>query len=174
MSKDLQGVIFSEVAKALKERFPHKSLSLVYPDSLVFEDLQFLTDNGKLRWAPNFKASPAWDFDNGHPIRVVAYYRGEPIGYALGGYNEICSAVEIHWMEKRVDAHEDLDYQMLGIALDAYSAYAVHLRSQGQQVSKLALVGPVEGVRRYYQESNFTFVDSYYKGQCAMILTYGD
>jgi len=171
MSKELQSIIFAEVAKNLKDRFPHKSLSLVHPDQLVFEDLQFLTENKKLIWAPSLKVLPGWDFDSGHPIRVVIYYRAEPIGYAFGGYNEALSSVEIHWMEKRNDAHEDLKHQMLGIALDTYSAYAKFLRSQGLPVTQIALVGPVEGVRRYYQESNFTYVGSYNGSQCAMILT---
>lgn len=171
MFEAFQTAIFDSVAEQLRDRFPHKSLSIVVPSALIYEDLELLRKTGRIKWDPFLKTQPFFELDNVHPIRLVVYYRGNPVGYAFGGYRKSHSAVEICWMEKRNDAHEDLDHQMLGIALDAYSAYAIFLRAQEHKVDKIALVNPIEGVRRYYQDSNFKYVDSYNGAVSAMILT---
>ncbi len=171
MFASFQKAVFKKVAEQLKLRFPHRSLELVYPDDLILQDLDFLKTNNKLLWNAGIKSRIFTDLNESHPIKLVVYYRGEPIGYAFGGFNQELQSVEVGWMEKRNDAHEDLDHQMLGIVLDAYSAYALFLNAQGHQVNTIAMVSPVEGAKRYYLESNFAFDGNYKNGASAMILT---
>ena len=170
MYEQFQDAIFKKVAEHLKERFPHRSLGLVHPNELIIQDLEFLKQHNKMKWDAGVKSRTLIDMVEKHPIKLVIYYRGEPVGYAFGGYNEELKSVEVHWMEKRNDAHEDLDHQMLGIVLDTYATYALFLDSQGMVSDKIAMVSPVEGAKAYYIESGFTFDSDYNRGASAMIL----
>lgn len=165
-----QTAVFKHVADRLKERFPHKSLELVYADELILKDMEFLKTNNKLRWDPGLKSRVFIDMMEEHPIKLVVYYRGEPIGFAFGCYYKPKQAVHICWMEKRNDAHEDLDHQMLGIVLDCFAAYAQFLQRQGEPIGTIALVSPVEGALRYYTDSGFEYVADYDRGGSAMVL----
>lgn len=172
MFQAFQTAVFTSVAEHLKGRFPHRSLELVYADELILKDMEFLKSNNKLRWDPGIKSRVFIDMIEEHPIKLVVYYRGEPIGFAFGCYSKQKQAVHICWMEKRNDAHEDLDHQMLGIVLDCFTAYALLLKRQGETIDIIALVSPVEGVKRYYTDSGFEYVDDYDHGGSAMILRY--
>lgn len=171
MFASFQSAVFKKVGEHLKQRFPHRSLELVYPDDLIIDDLDFLKTHNKLMWNAGIKSRLFTDLNEEHPIKLVVYYRGSPVGYAFGGFNKDKKAVEIGWMEKRNDAHEDLDHQMLGIVLDSYAAYALFLNAQGHDINQIVLVSPVEGAKRYYLESNFTYVADYNHGASAMILS---
>jgi len=170
MVQAFQTAIFKSVAEQLKERFPHKSLGLVFADELVLKDMEFLKTHNKLRWDPGLKSRTFIDMMEKHPIKLVVYYRGEPIGFAFGCYSQEKQAVHICWMEKRNDAHEDLDHQMLGIVLDCFSAYAQFLQRKGETIGTIALISPVEGAIRYYTDSGFEYVADYDHGASAMIL----
>ena len=170
MFQAFQTAVFKNVAEYFKGRFPHKSLGLVYADELVLKDMEFLKANNKLRWDPGLKSRVFMDMMEEHPIKLVVYYRGEPIGFAFGCYCKPKNAVHICWMEKRNDAHEDLDHQMLGIVLDCFSAYARFLNLQGESIDSIALVSPVDGAIRYYTESGFEYIADYERGGCAMVL----
>ncbi|MFS7881917.1 hypothetical protein ACEPPC_07895 [Cronobacter malonaticus] len=170
MFQAFQTAVFKSVAEHLKGRFPHKSLELVYADELILKDMEFLKNNNKLRWDPGLKSRVFMDMMEEHPIKLVVYYRGEPIGFAFGCYCKQKNAVHICWMEKRNDAHEDLDHQMLGIVLDCFSAYALFLKKQDMAIDTIALVSPVEGAMRYYTDSGFQYISDYYQGASAMVL----
>lgn len=170
MLQAFQTAVFKQVAEQLKGRFPHRSLELVYADELVLKDMEFLKTSNKLRWDPGLKSRVFMDMMEEHPIKLVVYYRGEPIGFAFGCFNKHMQAVHICWMEKRNDAHEDLDHQMLGIVLDSFSAYALFLQKRGETISTIALVSPVEGAIRYYTDSGFEYISDYEHGGSAMIL----
>lgn len=170
MFKAFQTAVFKKVAEQLKDRFPHRSLELVYADELVLKDMEFLKTYNKLRWDPGLKSRVFIDMMEEHPIKLVVYYRGEPIGFAFGCFCKDMKAVHICWMEKRNDAHEDLDHQMLGIVLDCFAAYAQFLKRQGETITTIALVSPVEGAKRYYTDSGFEFVSDYDRGGSAMVL----
>lgn len=170
MFKAFQTAVFKKVADQLKERFPHRSLELEYADELILNDMEFLKTHNKLRWDPSLKSRVFMDLLEEHPIKLVVYYRGEPIGYAFGCYCQELSAVHICWMEKRNDAHADLDHQMLGIVLDCYATYAQFLQRQGYIATTIALVSPVEGAKRYYLDSGFIYVEDYHRGASAMVL----
>lgn len=171
MFQAFQTAVFKNVAEQLKGRFPHKSLELVYADELILKDMEFLKNNNKLRWDPGLKSRFFIDMMEEHPIKLVVYYRGEPIGFAFGCYCKPKQAVHICWMEKRNDAHEDLDHQMLGIVLDCFAAYAQFLlKVQVETINTIALVSPVEGALRYYTDSGFEYVSDYDRGASAMIL----
>ncbi|VEJ54613.1 hypothetical protein [Pragia fontium] len=168
----IQSIAFAHAAKQLKGRYPHQTLQLVVPkafdDPIIIDDLMFLKNKGVLRYDPGLKVFP-FELDYDHPVRLVMYYRGSPIGFAFGNVNYELNSIEILWMEKRNDAHEDLDYQFLSIVIDAYLAYAKVIGTMGIEVGQLALVGPIDGVIGYYQQSGFTFVSNYYKQCSAMV-----
>lgn len=165
-----QTAIFGKVADKLKERFPHKSLRLAYADALIIEDLDFLKKHNKLIWEPSLKARVLIDMVEEHPVKLVIYYRGSPVGYAFGCYCSDTQSLKVCWMEKRNDAHEDLDHQMLGIVLDAYAAYGQFLQRRGTTVSLIAFMSPIEGSKRYYSDSGFEYIDDFHSGSPAMVL----
>ena len=170
MYEQFQDAVFKKVAEHLKLRFPHRSLELVHPNDLIIEDLIFLKQHNKMMWDAGLKSRVMIDMQEKHPIKLVVYYRGEPVGYAFGCYNDELSSAEVHWMEKRNDAHEDLDHQMLGIVLDAFSTYALFLDAQGIKCDTIAMVSPVEGAKAHYLEGGFTFVANYNRGASAMVI----
>ena len=170
MYEQFQDAVFKKVSEQLKLRFPHRSLELVHPNDLIIEDLKFLKQHNKMMWDAGLKSRFMIDLQEKHPIKLVIYYRGEPVGYAFGCYNEELSAAEVHWMEKRNDAHEDLDHQMLGIVLDTFSTYALFLDAQGLKCDTIAMVSPVEGAKAHYLEGGFTFDANYKRGASAMII----
>ncbi|MBV0841535.1 hypothetical protein [Serratia liquefaciens] len=169
MSKDVQSEIFKAYASAVSYQYPDDSLQMVYAETPVLQDLDFLRDNKKIRWDPSLKSLPFFDTDNEHPIRLVIYYRKDPVGYAFGGYRKSHKAVEVTWMEKRIDAHPDLDHQMLKLVVGAYATYATYLNNNGSEVDKLALVGPIEGVKQFYLDSGFVYNATYNGALAAMI-----
>lgn len=168
----IQSIAFAHAAKQLKTRYPHQTLQLVVPktfdDPIITDDLMFLKNKGVLRYDPGLKVFPC-ELDYDHPIRLVMYYRGSPIGFAFGNVNYTLNSIEILWMEKRNDAHEDLDYQFLSIVIEAYLSYAAVIGTMGIEVGQIALVGPIDGVIGYYQQSGFTHVSNYQK-QCAAMV----
>lgn len=169
MSRDVQSEIFKAFADVVTYQYPDTSLCMVYADEPVLQDLEFLRENKKIKWDPSLKAMPFFDLDNEHPIRLVIYYRKEPIGYAFGGYRSSHKAVEVSWMEKRKDAHPDLDHQMLKLVMGAYATYATHLSRNGNEVDKLALVGPIDGVKQYYLDTGFVYNATYNGAIPAMV-----
>lgn len=171
MFKAFQTAVFKHVAEQIRSRFPHRSLELVYADKLILQDMETLRDSRKLRWDPSLKSDVFLDMIEQHPVKLVIYYRGQPIGYAFGCYCEKTTSMHICWMEKRNDAHNDFDHQMLGVVLESYASYARFLQKRGFDVKEIALISPIDGVRRYYTDCGFTFVSGYYGGADAMVLT---
>ena len=165
-----QMAVFGKVADHLKDRFPHKSLRLVYAEKLIIDDLDFLKQHNKLIWQPSTKANVLIGMVEEHPVKLVIYYRGSPVGYAFGCYCSETQALKVCWMEKRNDAHEDLEHQMLGIVLDAYAAYAQFLQRRGTLVGTIAFMSPLEGAKQYYLDSGFTYIPDFDRGSSAMIL----
>ncbi|MEM8170526.1 hypothetical protein Q4R15_11755 [Morganella morganii] len=159
--KTEQDVIFGMVAKKLQCRYPDKSLSITYPSPLVIDDLDTLQEQGKLSWKASIKSGIMLTIDQVHPVKLVVYYRNVPVGYAFGGYKEHLETLEISWLEKRKDAHPDLNYQMLGLTLDSYAAYAAFLIKKGKPVKQIALVSPVEDVKPYYKKQGFKYTETY-------------
>ncbi|WP_099073847.1 MULTISPECIES: hypothetical protein [Proteus] len=170
--KATQEFIFDNVAKMLRDKYPHKSLRIEYPSDLIIEDLDTLQKEGKLKWKASVKSGTLLNIEQEHPIKLVVYYRGEPVGYAFGGYKKKLESLEISWIEKRVDAHADLDHQMLGLTIDSYAAYGMMLRKNGLPVKQLAIVSPVEDAKRYYKECGFDYTASYDGYTEAMIFKY--
>lgn len=170
--KAVQGAVFDNVAKRLRNKYPHKSLNIAYPSDLVIEDLDTLQGLGKLKWKASTKSGIMLTIEQQHPIKLVVYYRGAPVGYAFGGYKEKLESLEISWIEKRNDAHTDLDHQMLGLTIDSYAAYGMMLRKEGMPVKQIALVSPVEDVKRYYKDCGFKYTTSYDGHTEAMIYEY--
>ncbi|WP_387692914.1 hypothetical protein [Photorhabdus sp. RM71S] len=171
MFEDYQSAVFKSVQDRLKSKYPEPSLKLEYPSEQALQDLDAVKSSGYFTWVPSLKSTVFTSYSYDHPIKLVVYYRGQPVGYAFGGYNDQCSSVEISWMEKRKDAHADLKNQMLGLALDSYSAYGIFLKKIGYSVDKLAIVSPLEGVKKYYLESGFRYDEDYNRGTPAMVLT---
>ncbi|MCD1127167.1 hypothetical protein LPW36_14385 [Jinshanibacter sp. LJY008] len=168
----IQEVTFSAVAGRLKVKYPHQSLRIVVPkdfhDPIITDDLQCLKDRGVLQFNPGLKIFPM-EIGCDHPVRLVIYYRELPIGFAFGNVNYSNQTIEILWMEKRNDAHEDLDHQFLGIVLDAYLTYVAVLLSTGIKINKFALVGPIHGVIAYYTQSGFAYEQNYLRQCDAMV-----
>ncbi len=171
MFEAFQDAVFNQVAKEIKHRFPDDSLTLTYATEQIIEDFTELSKRHKLVWDPWLKSQPFFSSDHKHHIKLAVYYRKVPVGYAFGNFSEDRCAVEICWMEKRIDADPDLDKQMLPIALSAYSAYALLLRARGYVVDKIAMVSPRDVVIPYYKaHTNFRYISDYDRGACAMVL----
>lgn len=171
MLQAFQEAAFNQVALQIKQKYPDNTLVLTYADVPVIDDFMTLNRLGKLRWDPWLKNQPFFQPDHRHPIKLAIYYRRAPLGYAFGNFSEERQSLEICWMEKRSDAHEDMDYQMLPIALTCFSAYGMLLRQQGYVVNKIAMVSPIEDVRPYYtQHGGFRYIPDYDGTICAMVL----
>lgn len=143
----------------------------------TFLDLQELQEKGLLTWDFKMKIS-SWGTiatNPNHAINCVAYYGNAEngyycLGYAIGCITEDNTTVEVALIEKRNDASTDLEGQFLPIIFDAFSTYALYLNSEGEtKISTFALVGPLPGVKKYYQENGFSYVEDYYKGSDAML-----
>lgn len=171
MLEAFQEAAFNQVAEQLKQKYPDNTLVLTYADTPVIDDFMVLNKAGKLRWDPWLKNQPFFQPDHKHPIKLAIYYRRTPLGYAFGNFSDERQSLEICWMEKRRDAHEDMDHQMLPIALTCFSAYGMLLRAQGYIVNKIAMVSPIEDVRPYYHEhGRFRYIPDYDGTICAMVL----
>lgn len=167
---EVQSLTFSSVAKELSSKYPDNSLRLVTPKNnsdLIMDDLRFLKQRDKLAYDAEIKMGlNQYDGNNEHPVRLVVYYRGNPVGFAFGCVSEDQRFLEISWMEKRNDAHEDLDHQFLGIVLNAYTAYAATLSVLDIHVHSLALIAPVPGARKYYEKCGFIYTSRYKETNC--------
>ncbi|HHR6502547.1 TPA: hypothetical protein ACS8CD_003107 [Providencia alcalifaciens] len=163
----LQDIVFSLSANSISKQLPLKTLKLAAPLSMndeMIKDLCFLRDKGLLKYDASLKIFPM-EIESPHPVRLVVYYGGKPVGYAFGNMDFTNGTIEITWIEKRKDASSDLDCQFLAIAVSAYLAYAATLRSSlGVTFKQIALIGAVEGARSYYERCGFRSV-SYYQGR---------
>ncbi|HHW7209459.1 TPA: hypothetical protein ACU15Y_002553 [Escherichia coli] len=171
MFKAFQEAAFKQVAEGIRHKFPDNSLVLTYADTPVIDDFVALNRLGKLRWDPWLKNQPFFQEGQEHPIKLAVYYKKLPLGYAFGNYRKEKASLEICWMEKRKDADADMDHQLLPVALSCFSAYGLLIRAQGNVVDKIAMVSPVEDVRKYYyQHAKFRFISEYDGSICAMVL----
>ncbi|POV64341.1 hypothetical protein C3404_09515 [Citrobacter freundii complex sp. CFNIH11] len=171
MLEAFQEAAFNQVAEEIKHKYPDNTLVLTYAHSPVIEDFMILNRAGKLKWDPWLKNQPFFQPEHTHPIRLVVYYRRTPLGYAFGNFSAERQSLEICWIEKRLDAHADMDEQMLPIALTCFSAYGMLLRKQGHEINKIAMVSPTEDVRAYYyKHAKFRYIPDYDGAICAMVL----
>ncbi|MFV9350549.1 hypothetical protein ABQ428_24235 [Citrobacter freundii] len=138
MLEAFQEAAFNQVAEEIKHKYPDNTLVLTYAHSPVIEDFMILNRAGKLKWDPWLKNQPFFQPEHTHPIRLAVYYRRTPLGYAFGNFSAERQSLEICWIEKRLDAHADMDEQMLPIALTCFSAYGMLLRKQGHEINKIA------------------------------------
>lgn len=93
------------------------------------------------------------------------------VGYVFGGYNDSRQALEVHYMEKVRDSHEDLNRQFLPLVVEVLAAYACFIKQQGLDVDRIALVNPVSNRQQYYVDSGFELHGNY-DGYChAMVLS---
>ncbi len=169
----LQDLVFSLSANSIGKQHSLKTLKLAAPLNMndeMIKDLCFLRDQGLLKYDASLKIFPM-EIDSPHPVRLVVYYTGKPMGYAFGNMDIVNGTVEITWIEKRKDAHPDLDCQFLAIAVGSYLAYAATLRrSLGVPFKQIALIGAVEGARKYYERCGFRSVSNYQGRGEAMVI----
>ncbi|WP_025903240.1 hypothetical protein [Tatumella sp. UCD-D_suzukii] len=168
--EQFQEGVFLELAKKITLRLPENSLRLTPPNPLINEEFRALKQQGLLMWDASEKFFIRCDLAESHPIKLIVYYRKQPIGYAMGGYNTATNTVEISWLEKRRDAHRDLDRQFLPIVLESFTGYALALRLRGITPTSIALTNPLQNRISYYSKSGFSFKTDYHKGMPAMIL----
>lgn len=171
---EAQSLTFSSVAKKLSSKYLHNSLQLVTPKNNsdpIMDDLRFLKQHERLAFDADIKMGlNRYVGNNEHPVRLVVYYRGNPVGFAFGCVSKDQQFLEISWMEKRNDAHKDLDHQFLGIVLNAYTAYAATLSVVLDiHVHSLVLIAPVLGVREYYKDCGFIYTDKYKETNCEVM-----
>ncbi|EKO3553633.1 hypothetical protein U2G54_000996 [Vibrio fluvialis] len=165
---EIQDVIFASVAAEHSKRFDLK-ITMGVATEEALEDLDELRAHERLQWHANLKVgknfSPASNPE--HEITAVVYYGGPVdgyccIGYALGCINAEGTAVEITHMEKRRDAGSEWCSKFLPLIVDAVTSYSLYLNSAKlANICKLALVGPLPGVRKYYQEQGFEYFADY-------------
>lgn len=176
--EEIQEQIFSNVSLKISERLPKNITLTATPNERVLSDLNDLKDQGLIIWDFAMKAAP-WGTPVSnleHMIKCIAYYGDAVDGYYCVGYAIGCVDVknrtmEINFIEKRNDASEDLKDQFLPVIFDAFMAYKSFLNEFDPDsfIDKVALVGPVPGVRKYYVEHGFEYISDYSYGIDAMI-----
>lgn len=176
---EIQEQIFSLSGGMISQRFD-KKLSLTIISDASRSDIDELIEKKLIKWDFNFKHLPYITpvSNSEHQVSLVAYYGDAECGYCcvgcvLGCVSEDQTAIEISLIEKRCDADSDLDSNFLSIAIDAFTTYALYLNKMHDfSISKFVLVGPVEGVKAYYQQKGFKLVCNYNNQQIeAMTLT---
>ena len=174
--QEIQDALFSLSAKKSSDELPETLNLSAGTDPQTIKDIQDLKDKGLIVWDFNMK-SQLWMTPVSNPagmIKCIAYYGNAVngyycVGYALGCINKEATAVEINFIEKRRDASVDLCSKFLPVIVDAVSTYALYLNSiEAAKISKFVLVGPVPGVRQYYQEQGFEYIEGYL-GSHAMV-----
>lgn len=172
MSKEQIDYLFKSIAENLSAKLPDSSLQIANAEGLVLDDLNQLQERNVIKFQAFIKAFPAcFPIDCEHPFRVVFYYRKLPVGYVYGGVSHQRQAAELHLLEKRSDAHSDLDHQFLTLAIDFAATYTLYICKQQSMApyDKIALIGPVEGVLPYYKSCGFTIEANYVNNQSAMV-----
>lgn len=157
----VQTLVFKKAAIAIAERLPEKNLYLEVPTEPVLSDLDEMNQLGLLTWIPRMVLPPFVTYEYHHPVRFVVYYSGKLVGYVFGGYHQERCVLEVHYLEKRRDAHVDLGKKFLPIAVETLAAYALFLKSEGLKVDNIAFVNPVSGLSKYYEDSGFSYVHNY-------------
>lgn len=173
--EDFQNKAFYEASSKFNELLP-SNLCIGVGDSLALQDIEELKGRGLLIWDLRFKLQPFMECISNfeHKLLTVVYYGDGVIGrycagYALGCVNEGRKAVELNFIEKRSDASEDLHNMFLPAIYEAWTTYVYALNDlYNYDIEKFVLIGPIEGVRKYYRDSGFTFVDDYF-GSEAMV-----
>ncbi|WP_188009005.1 hypothetical protein [Grimontia hollisae] len=164
----IQDAIFSAVAEKHSHNF-EKSVTMFAAGDRETDDILALVDKKLLKWQFNLKANAATTAASNpeHMINSVVYY-GEPVngfacmGYAIGCVSKDGTAIEINFMEKRVDSGTEWCQQFLPLIVDAYAAYALYLNTIGStNIDKLVFVGPVEGAKHYYTNKGLVYVPDY-------------
>lgn len=165
---EIQDVIFSAVAAEHSKKTELK-ITMGIATEEALEDLEELRRCERLRWQADLKVgkcfSPA--SNPAHEVTIVVYYGGPVdgyccLGYALGCVNAPGTAIEITHMEKRKDAGSEWCNKFLPLIVDAITSYGLYLNSAGiTNISKLALVGPLPGVKKYYTEQGFDYFADY-------------
>lgn len=167
----VQPTLFKAAAEQLRARLPDPSLFIEVPTQPILGDLDELNRLGKIIWVPRMVIPPYCDYDYHHPVRFVVYYRTKMLGYVFGGYNENRQALEVHYMEKVRDAHEDFLKKFLPLVIEVLAAYACFIKQQGLGVDRIALVNPTSNRQDYYAGSGFELHGNY-DGFChAMVLS---
>ncbi|WP_077337800.1 hypothetical protein [Vibrio ruber] len=165
------------VAEQLSQQFPLNLSLTTMKEAVTEQDLQDLKKKGLITWDLTLKVGKTTTpvSNPEHMVVCVAYY-GDGIdgyycaGYALGCISKDNSSLEINFIEKRKDASTDLCYQFLPIMIEAFTAYGLYLNQENMSsVDKIVLVGPIDGVKKYYKDQGFKLVSEYYKGEEAMI-----
>lgn len=174
---EIQEKIFSLVAEETSKELPLNITLTSALEDATLKDIQSLKEQNLIIWDFSMKAQPCMTpvSNPEHMIKCVAYY-GDAVngyycaGYALGSISVDNTTIEINFIEKRKDASTDLCSKFLPIIVDAFTTYGLYLNSEGvTEISKFALVGPVPGVKKYYQEQGFELVPDYSYGMEAMI-----
>ncbi|CAM4044146.1 hypothetical protein [Vibrio neonatus] len=167
-SDELKIMAFSKACKEANRRLPD-DISLALPSGKTNEDIQNLKEKGLLCWDFNNLKQPFKTpvSNPEHQLSCIAYYGNTSngyycVGYVLGCVNKESTAIEINFIEKRSDAGVDLKSNFLPVIVDAFTAYGLLLNVLGQaRINKLVLVGPVEGVRHYYESSGWQYSADY-------------
>jgi len=176
--EESQELIFSNVGLEVSNRLPKNITLSAIPSERTLLDLQRLQDYGLITWDFNMKSS-SWGTPVSNPehmIKCVAYY-GDGVdgyycvGYAIGCINVENTTIEINFIEKRRNASEELKEKFLPIISDAFIAYRNFLNEFDVEshITKIALVGPIPGVQKYYAEQGFDYVNDYLWGSDAMV-----
>ncbi len=166
--KEIQELVFAEVAAKHSEHLTLK-VTIGSGSEAELDDLRILYEKGFIKWLASLKANPYMTpVSNSSELITAVVYYGDPIekyaciGYAIGCINAEGTALEITHMEKRKDAGNEWCSKFLPLIVDAYTSYGLLMNTLGAtKINKLALVGPLPGVKKYYKESGFEYTADY-------------
>ncbi|MEZ9191590.1 hypothetical protein AB4133_20040 [Vibrio sp. 10N.286.52.F8] len=166
--EEVQQSLFTISAEQSSQRLP-ETITLSSGDDQSMKDIDDLKQRGKVSWDLVLK-SQTWKqavSNVDHMIKCVAYYGNGVdgyycVGYALGCINAEGTAIELNYIEKRNDASLDLCGNFLSVIVEAWSLYGLYLnQTQQAKISEFALIGPLPGVKAYYQEKGFEWFENY-------------
>ncbi|EGA72365.1 hypothetical protein VISI1226_20525 [Vibrio sinaloensis DSM 21326] len=166
--EEVQQRFFAISAANSSKKLP-ETITLSSGDEQSMTDIEDLRQRGKISWDLALKSQP-WKYavsNVDHMIKCVAYYGNGVdgyycVGYALGCINADGTAIELNYIEKRSDASLDLCGNFLNVIVEAWSLYGLYLNHTEQaKINKFALIGPLPGVKKYYQEKGFEWFEDY-------------
>lgn len=166
--EEVQQSFFAISATQSSIKLP-ETITLSAGNEQSMKDIDELKQRGKVSWDLVLK-SQTWKqavSNVEHIIKCVAYYGSGVdgyycVGYALGCINAEGTAIELNYIEKRNDASEDLRANFLNVIVEAWLMYGLYLNQIGEtKINKFALIGPLPGLKKYYQEQGFEWFEDY-------------
>ena len=172
-----QVFVFEQVGKEISTKLPKDINFTNNINEQTIQDLEKLNSEGKLGWNLPFKLAPFMNSISNyeHPVYSVIYYGDKQEGYScigffLGCVNEEKNAIELNYIEKRNDAHDDLRHCFFASTNELLIAYASWLNLHEFNINTIALIDTLEYIKPHYQKYGYK-IDKTYTQESIDVMT---